>query len=415
MIKITTKSQIALMYIFASAVYFMSYITRINYNTVLVEISTAESISRSLLALPLTASFITYGLGQIVSGWLGDKFDPFRLISLGLLLSALMNILLPIFPIPYVMTMFWAINGFAQALLYPPLMKITSHYLSEQNYAKACLLITIGSHAATLLMYLVSPVMITITSWKLVFFSSFGCAVAFLVIWQIYAGRIKKKYGKPSEEPKTKGETAETHESVSVKTLLISSGLIIIMLAVVMQGLLRDGIATWMPAYLSDVFSLSNEISILTTVILPIFSIFSAYVILAVRNKLCRNELRLAGITFLTAVAAIGLLLICRANMPLSVLFLALTSACSHAVNFLLICLVPKRFEQYGRFSLVTGLINSCTYVGAAISTYGFAAVSESCGWNVTLALWGVIALIGFVCCFAAMKKLSSISDIRFH
>ena len=73
MIKITTKSQIILMYIFASAVYFMSYTTRINYNTVLVEISTAESISRSLLALPLTASFITYGLGQIISGWLGTS------------------------------------------------------------------------------------------------------------------------------------------------------------------------------------------------------------------------------------------------------------------------------------------------------------------------------------------------------
>lgn len=106
MTKITSKSQIVLMYIFSSAVYFMSYTTRINYNTVLVEISTAESISRSLLALPLTASFITYGFGQIVSGWLGDKFDPFRLISLGLILSALMNILLPLFPKPYVMTVF---------------------------------------------------------------------------------------------------------------------------------------------------------------------------------------------------------------------------------------------------------------------------------------------------------------------
>ena len=152
-------------------------------------------------------------------------------------------------------------------------------------------------------------------------------------------------------------------------------------------------------------FSLSNEISILTTVILPIFSIFSAYVILYVRNKLCRNELKLARIIFLTAVAAIVLLLIFRANMPLSVLLLALTSACSHEINFLLICLVPKRFEKYGRFSLVTGLINSCTYVGAAISTYGFAAVSENYGWNATLALWDMIALIGFICCFAAKRK----------
>lgn len=405
MTKIIEKKQIVLMYIFASAVYFMSYFTRINYNTVLVEISTAENILHSLLALPLTASFITYGLGQTISGWLGDKVDPFRLISLGLGLSALMNILLPIFPKLYVMTMLWAVNGFAQALIYPPLMKLTSHYLSEGNYAKTCLFVTIGSHAATLLMYIISPVIITIASWKFVFFSSFGCAAVFLVIWQIYAGHIKKKYGKPFKELKTKGETVETAEMVSPKTLLISSGLIIIMIAVVMMGFLRDGIATWMPAYLLDVFSLSNEISILTTVILPIFNIFSIYVILAVRNKLCRNELKLAGITFLTSVAAIALLQIFRANMPLSVLFLALTSACSHAVNFLLICLVPKRFEQYGRFSFVTGLINSCTYIGSTISTYGSAAVAESCGWNMTLALWGVIALIGFVCCFAAKRK----------
>lgn len=67
--KITSKRQIIVMYIFAMSVYFMSYITRVNYNTVLVEISSAENISRSLLALPLTASFITYGLGQIISGF----------------------------------------------------------------------------------------------------------------------------------------------------------------------------------------------------------------------------------------------------------------------------------------------------------------------------------------------------------
>lgn len=403
--KITTKKQIALMYIAALLVYFISYITRINYNTVLVEISSAENISRSMLALPLTSSFITYGLGQIISGWLGDRFDPFRLISLGVFLSAIMNILLPAFPKPYLMTAFWAVNGFAQALVYPPLMKITSYYLSELNYAKACLFITVGGHAATLLMYLVSPLAIVISGWRLVFLFSFGLAVAFLAIWQAYAGYIKNKYGRVSDCSSIKNKTQKTNGRASVKKLLLSSGLIVIMFAVVMQGFLRDGIATWMPAYLSDMFLLSNEISILVTVILPIFSIFSAYVILTIQTHLCRNELKLAGITFSVALAAIMLLIMFRQNMLLSVLLLALTSACSHAVNFLLICLVPKRFEKYGRFSLVTGLINSCTYVGAALSTYGFAAVSENYGCNVTLCLWGVIALLGLICCFAALKK----------
>ena len=84
----------------------MSYITRVNYNTILVEISSAENITRSLLALPLTASFVTYGFGQIISGWLGDKFDAFKVVSAGLFLSAFMNILLPLYPKPYAMVIF---------------------------------------------------------------------------------------------------------------------------------------------------------------------------------------------------------------------------------------------------------------------------------------------------------------------
>lgn len=201
--KITAKSQIVLMYIFASAVYFMSYITRINYSVVLVEISTAENISRRLLALPLTASFITYGLGQVISGWLGDKGDPLRLVSAGLFLSVLMNLLMPFFPKPYIMTAFWTVNGFAQALIYPPLMKVTSHYLLEQHYAKACLFVSAGSHLATLLMYLISPVMIALASWKLVFFASSVCVVVFLMVWQLYAGSVKKNMAEPLGLPKT--------------------------------------------------------------------------------------------------------------------------------------------------------------------------------------------------------------------
>ena len=404
MTKITLKKHIIMMCIIASSVYFTSYITRVNYNTVLVEISSDENILRSLLALPLTASFITYGLGQIISGCLGDRYDPFHLIFIGLAMSALMNILLPIFPSPYLMIIFWAVNGLAQALIYPPLMRIISHYLSELDYAKACLFVTIGGHIATLLMYLISPAAIVISGWKLVFFFSGGCAVVFLVIWQLYSMHIKKKYGSVLKCSKVDNKTRETSKNVSTKELFVSSGLLIIMLAVVMQGVLREGITAWMPAYLSDIFSLNNEISILTTVILPIFSIFSAYVILTIRTRLCKNELKLACITFFVAFASIVILLIVRTNMSLTVLLLALTSACAHAVNFLLICLVPVKFEKYSKFTLVTGVINSCTYVGAAISTYGVAAVSENFGWNVTLCLWGVIAFIGMICCSVILK-----------
>lgn len=202
-----------------------------------------------------------------------------------------------------------------------------------------------------------------------------------------------------------KEKNAGSGEKTLLSVVLVSSGLVLVMAAVVMQGILREGITAWMPAYLADVFSLRNESSILTTVILPVFSIFSVSIVLTVQRRFRVSELRLAAILFFTAMAAVAALLCFRGNIALSVLLLAITSGCSHGVNFVLICLVPVKFEKYGRFSLVTGLINSCTYVGAAVSIYGFGAVSENCGWDMTLVLWGAAALSGLLCCVGAMGR----------
>lgn len=407
--KIINHKQVVTMYAVASLVYFMSYLTRVDYNTVLVEISSAEQIQRSLLSLPLTASFIIYGFGQIVSGWMGDRFNPFKLIQCGLMLSACMNVLLPLIPNPHLMIVFWAINGFAQALIYPPLIKITENYLSMEQYAKAGLFITIGSHAATLLLYLASPIIIAISSWKFVFAGSFACCSIFVLLFRAYANSITKVYGGinigQKEDVVAANATAGSVSKSDWKQMLITSGLIFIMIAVVMQGFIRDGITTWMPAYLSDIFSIRNELSILTTVVLPFFAIFSSYLILEIRYRFCQNEIKLAGLTFLVAMTALGLLLVFRDNMLISVCMLALAVVCSHAINYLLICLVPVRYKKYGRFSLVVGIINSCTYVGAAISTYGFAVVSENWGWNMSLVIWAIIAVIGACCCFIVRNK----------
>ena len=53
---------------------------------------------------------------------------------------------------------------------------------------------------------------------------------------------------------------------------MIPAGLFGVMIAIVMQGMLRDGVTTWMPSYISETYNLSNAIAILTGVVLPVFS-----------------------------------------------------------------------------------------------------------------------------------------------
>ena len=46
--------------------------------------------------MAVSGSAVTYGFGQIVSGVLGDKFSPKKLICGGLITTAAMNFLIPV-------------------------------------------------------------------------------------------------------------------------------------------------------------------------------------------------------------------------------------------------------------------------------------------------------------------------------
>ena len=76
-----------------------------------------------------------------------------------------------------------------------------------------------------------------------------------------------------------------------------------------------------------------------------------------------------------------------------------------HGVNLMLICIAPKRFKSYGNIATMSGVLNFSTYVGSAVSTYGFAVISEQSGWNTTIGMWIAIAALGTVLCFASAKK----------
>ena len=92
------------------------------------------------------------------------------------------------------------------------------------------------------------------------------------------------------------------------------------------------------------------------------------------------------------------------AGALLAVLMMVLITGCMHGVNLMLITHVPKRFKKYGNISTISGAVNACTYIGAAIATYGVAKLSEIVGWRNTVGVWAIIGLFGTACCFVAVR-----------
>lgn len=392
-VKLTNKKQINSLVFLFSITYMISYMTRINYGAIIAEMQTALGYSKSLLSISLTGSFITYGIGQIISGIFGDKTSPKRLVMYGLSVTFLMNLLIIFCRTPYQMAIIWSVNGFAQSLMWPPIVKIMSAVLSDSDYTFAVNKVSWGSSIGTILVYLLAPILISAFSWKAVFVTSAVLAFAMIFIWNKFAYDVKiVPVNKEKSEVK--------------KTGIITPFIIFAMIAIVLQGMLRDGVTTWMPSYVAETFKLSNEISILTGVILPIFSILSFQLATEIYTRKINNLFVCAAIFFgIGAIAALGLSLLTNVSAAISIFMFAMLTGGMHGVNLMLICMLPAYFKNTGKVSTVSGLLNSCTYVGSAVSTYGIAVITEKFNWSVTILIWLAIASCGTIICTLCAKN----------
>lgn len=181
--KIIDRKHVFYLTLLCSLVYFVSYMTRVNYAAVLVEIVAAEGYSKTAVSVALTGLFITYGAGQLISGYLGDRLPPRLIIAGGLGLSAVMNLLIPLCTGTFGMTVVWCVNGFAQAMMWPPLVKILVSMLQAQDYQRASVKVSWGGAFGTMAVYLLAPLLIAISGWRALFYMTSGIAICMTLVW----------------------------------------------------------------------------------------------------------------------------------------------------------------------------------------------------------------------------------------
>ena len=389
--KLTEKRQLNGFALLVATTYMVSYITRTNFGAIVSEMQTATQISKHLLSMSLTGSFITYGIGQVVSGVLVDRISPKRLVAYGFIATILMNLLIPLCNNPWQMLAVWSINGFAQSFMWPPLVKMMTEMLTEADYKYVVAKASWGGSTGTILVYLLAPVLISAFSWKAVFLFAAGTGVVMLLFWNRFAFAVNPQPCRKEED----GKPAK----------LVTPVMIVIFLTIVLQGMLRDGVTTWMPTYISEVYQLSNEISILSGVILPIFSILCTQAATKLYAKHFTNPISCGGVFFaIGAVAALVLRYTAGTSAPVSILMFAILTGCMHGANLMLVCIVPAYFKSTGKVGTVSGVLNAATYVGSAAFTYGIAVLSEALGWDATILIWLGIAAAGTVICLLTVR-----------
>ena len=377
--------------------YMVSYLTRINFGAVIVEMVDATGIARSLLSLAVTGAFFTYGAGQIISGFLGDRFQPKNVVLAGLLTTSAVNLALPFFRNYVVIIALWCVNGIAQAFIWPPLVRLMTYLFDSDEYARCAVRISCGSCGGTILVYIISPLIISIADWRGVFWFCGSVGVVMALVWNRLCFRVDAVSPFSTARP--------APDKSSSRRFPFSILLVLIMITIVFQGALRDGVTTWMPSFISENYDLGNAVSILTGAVLPVFSILCLQFSAWVYRRFIPNPVLCAGLFFGIATVCSSALWLFRDVSPLlSVVLLALFNAAMHSINQMQTVMVPSYFKNTGNVSLVSGVLNSSTYIGSSLSIYGIALISERSGWGITLLLWAIVALAGTALCLAIFR-----------
>lgn len=416
--KLFEKRDIRMLFGLCWLVYCISYIGRLNYSSAMMLLISEDLLTSSQAGFISMVYFFAYGIGQFINGILGDNVNPKRMIFIGLLGSGLANILMGACTKFVLMSIIWGTNGYFQAMIWAPIIRIFAEMLDEKNKVDCCVNIVTSQLIGTLLSYLLSAVILTILPWPGVFAAASILLLVMAFLWEIGFSRVCSHA--VVQKQNTSGQNAESNAGKDnrknggqthgqTKKVLLSSEVLILLVPVIVHGMLKDGMTAWVPTYINECFGVVASVSILLTTILPVINLSGAYAAKYIYHKTGGKILLSVSIFFTTAtLALVCLYTMGQWNPIVSVIFLSVITASMMSINTLTVNIFPLRFEKIGRVSSVSGFLNAMAYVGTAISTYSIGVLVQNFGWSVTIMVWlSVTAFAGILCIIAAgVKKM---------
>lgn len=385
-------------------VYTCSYLGKLGYNANITQIEEVYSISHSTAGMVSTFFFFAYGVGQIFNGIFCKKYN-IRLVVFGsLLVSGLMNILVAVSENFSLVKYFWLINGAALSVLWPSLIRLLSETLDKKDIERAVIVMGTTVATGTFFVYGLSALFVAVASWIVMFFFAGILLPMIAVIWLFAYPKLVKKPEKQSEE------IVQNTILKNKRNNIFWVSVCILALFAVVDNLVKDGLTTWVPMILKEIYALPDYISILLTMVLPILAIFGTNVAVMLHKRI-KDFVMLSAMLFLASALLIGLVIVC---LPTGFVVVTLGSfgiiAClMSGVNNIITSLAPLYWKDRINSGLLAGVLNGCCYLGSTLSSYGLGGIADVGGWNAVFWLLFVLCIITVIMavCYTVGKVLT--------
>ena len=329
--------------------------------------------------------FITYAVGQLINGMIGDKIRGKYMVSLGLLLASICFFLLPstlnYSCAPYII---YGMAGFFLAMIYAPMVKTVAENTLPEHATRCGVANTLGS-------YLGSPlagVMAATLSWQGVFTVSSGImafmGIVFFSAMTLYERRGIVKY----DQFRAKKDTGD-----SIRVLL-QRRIIKFTFIAMLTGIVRTTVIFWLPTYISQHLGFPPEQASLIYTGATLVTASSAFAALFVYERLKRN-MDLTILIMFTCSAASFLAVYFLRQPVANILFMVLAILSSNAASSMLWSRYCPSLRDTGMVSSATGFLDFSSYMAASLSSKLFAGAVGSIGWGNLILVWFILMCSG--------------------
>lgn len=410
--KYLTKKYASLLIFGCWLVYTAAYVGRLDYSASMVKIISELGITNDQGGLVYSCFALTYGIGQLINGLLCKHYNPKFVITGALGVSALVNVLMPLSGDWRIMAGLWLLNGVVQSMLYSLIIRTLSRNIKSGSISRAIYVMSTTVAIGTALAYGISALFVALDMWKLTFFTAASLLAAAACVWVYIMTRIEKaKKNGELEEDDLPFDAAEKKQTARGKAgAFFVTTLVFIAVTAVSNGFIKDGVNNWLPKLLRDEFSVTESLSIILTLLLPLFSILGSLVARRLYLKL-RNHLLVNGIFYSVAFAlALCVFLIYPIrNVPLTMVFFIGLACMMAAINNVITSMFPLDNRDKMDSGLLAGLLDTLCYVGSSAAGILLGSISQNLGWESVLialfALAGTAALISLVFSLATRKR----------
>lgn len=395
----TIKSNKRALFVLCWLAYMATYICRLNFSAVMPSMIADAIFSKAQIANISSCLFITYGIGQFANGFLGDKLNPKYMLFIGVCASGLCNLIMFFTQNYAAMLVLWGINGFAQSMVWAPIVRIMGQYYEGKeresfgaNFTSAVPLGTLASYAVSLFVLMFLP-------WKYVFLVSGAMVIAISVVWLFLSAEPLKRLPKVVFNKVATSDHANKISTKKFLTILCVSGIAMAFIPSAIQGILKDGVTNWVPTFIFENFDASTSLSLAPTMLLPIINVTGAYLAVWI-NKKIKNEIFTSIVFFVVASSALVVLLFAgKYSIVLTIICLAIITNSMFAVNTMIITFMPLNFAKYNKASTVSGVLNSVAYLGVGISNFATGAMLTKYSWNAVIIMWATMSVSAVLLC----------------